>query len=120
MGPNGKWVEVQIRTKRMDELAEKGYAAHWKYKQEGKAKEGNLDGWITQIRELLENPESNAVDFLEEFKLNLFSKEIFVFTPNGDLRTLPKGASVLDFAFDIHSQLGATCLGCKANGKLVP
>jgi GTP pyrophosphokinase len=120
MGPNGKWVEVQIRTKRMDELAEKGYAAHWKYKQEGKVKEGNLDDWITQIRELLENPESNAVDFLEEFKLNLFSKEIFVFTPNGDLRTLPKGASVLDFAFDIHSQLGATCLGCKANGKLVP
>ena len=72
MGPNGKWVEVQIRTKRMDELAEKGYAAHWKYKQEGKVKEGNLDDWITQIRELLENPESNAVDFLEEFKLNLF------------------------------------------------
>ena len=120
MGPGGKWVEVQIRTKRMDEVAEKGYAAHWKYKQEGKIKEGNLDDWITQIRELLENPESNAVDFLEEFKLNLFSKEIFVFTPNGDLRTLPKGSSVLDFAFDIHSQLGATCLGCKVNGKLVP
>lgn len=120
MGPGGKWVEVQIRTARMDEVAEKGYAAHWKYKQEGKIKEGNLDDWITQIRELLENPESNAVDFLEEFKLNLFSKEIFVFTPNGDLRTLPKGASALDFAFDIHSQLGASCLGCKVNGKLVP
>lgn len=120
MGPKGKWVEVQIRTKRMDELAEKGYAAHWKYKQEGKVKEGNLDDWITQIRELLENPESNAVDFLEEFKLNLFSKEIFVFTPNGDLRTLPKGASVLDFAFDIHTQIGETCLGCKVNGRLVP
>ena len=120
MGPGGKWVEVQIRTKRMDEVAEKGYAAHWKYKQEGAAKEGNLEDWVNQIRELLENPESNAVDFLEEFKLNLFSKEIFVFTPNGDLRTLPKGASVLDFAFDIHSQLGATCLGCKVNGRLVP
>ena len=120
MGPGGKWVEVQIRTKRMDEVAEKGYAAHWKYKQEGAAKEGNLEDWVNQIRELLENPESNAIDFLEEFKLNLFSKEIFVFTPNGDLRTLPKGASVLDFAFDIHSQLGATCLGCKVNGRLVP
>lgn len=120
MGPGGKWVEVQIRTDRMDEVAEKGYAAHWKYKQEGKTKEGNLEDWINQIRELLENPESNAVDFLDEFKLNLFSKEIFVFTPNGDLRTLPKGSSVLDFAFDIHSQLGANCLGCKVNGKLVP
>ena len=120
MGPSGKWVEVQIRTKRMDEVAEKGYAAHWKYKQDGVSKEGNLEDWVNQIRELLENPESNAVEFLEEFKLNLFSKEIFVFTPNGDLRTLPKGASVLDFAFDIHSQLGATCLGCKVNGKLVP
>ena len=120
MGPGGKWVEVQIRTNRMDEVAEKGYAAHWKYKQEGISKEGNLEDWVNQIRELLENPESNAVDFLEEFKLNLFSKEIFVFTPNGDLRTLPKGASVLDFAFDIHSQLGSTCLGCKVNGKLVP
>ena len=120
MGPIGKWVEVQIRTKRMDEVAEKGYAAHWKYKQKGVTKEGNLEEWVNQIRELLENPETNAVDFLEEFKLNLFSKEIFVFTPNGDLRTLPKGASVLDFAFDIHSQLGAACLGCKVNGRLVP
>ena len=120
MGPGGKWVEVQVRTERMDEIAEKGYAAHWKYKQTGKYKEGNLEDWINQIRELLKNPESNAVDFLEEFKLNLFSKEIFVFTPNGDLKTLPKGASVLDFAFDIHTQLGATCLGCKVNGKIVP
>ncbi len=120
MGPNGKWVEVQIRTDRMDEIAEKGYAAHWKYKQKGNYKEGNLEDWINQIRDMLKNPESNAVDFLEEFKLNLFSKEIFVFTPNGDLITLPKGASVLDFAFDIHTQLGATCLGCKVNGKIVP
>ena len=120
MGPGGKWVEVQIRTERMDEIAEKGYAAHWKYKQTGKHKEGNLEDWINQIRELLKDPESNAIDFLEEFKLNLFSKEIFVFTPNGDLRTLPKGASALDFAFDIHSQLGANCLGCKVNGKIIP
>ena len=120
MGPNGKWVEVQIRSERMDEIAEKGYAAHWKYKQTGKYKEGNLEDWINQIRELLKDPESNAIDFLEEFKLNLFSKEIFVFTPNGDLRTLPKGASALDFAFDIHSQLGANCLGCKVNGKIIP
>ncbi len=120
MGPGGKWVEVQIRTKRMDEIAEKGYAAHWKYKQSGKATEGNLEDWVNQIRELLENPESNAIEFIEEFKLNLFSKEIFVFTPNGELRTLPKGASALDFAFDIHTQLGATCLGCKVNAKIVP
>ena len=120
MGPGGKWVEVQIRTERMDEIAEKGYAAHWKYKQKGNYKEGNLEDWINQIRDTLKNPESNALDFLEEFKLNLFSKEIFVFTPNGDLITLPKGASVLDFAFDIHTQLGATCLGCKVNGIIVP
>jgi len=121
MGPKGKWVEVQVRTKRMDEIAEKGYAAHWKYKQkEGKTKDGNLEGWITEIRELLENPDANAVDFLEEFKLNLYSEEIFIFTPKGDLRTLAKGASALDFAFDIHSQVGASCLGCKVNGKLVP
>ncbi len=120
MGPAGKWVEVQIRTERMDELAEKGYAAHWKYKQSGKPKEGNLEDWINQIREHLEQPEANAVDFLEEFKLNLFSKEIFVFTPNGELKTLPQGSSALDFAFEIHSQLGANCLGCKVNGKITP
>ncbi|MAZ30490.1 MAG: RelA/SpoT family protein [Flavobacteriales bacterium] len=120
MGPAGKWVEVQIRTERMDELAEKGFAAHWKYKQSGKSKDGNLEDWINQIRELLEQPEVNALDFLEEFKLNLFSKEIFVFTPNGELKTLPRGASALDFAFEIHSQLGANCLGCKVNGKITP
>ncbi len=120
MGPAGKWVEVQIRTERMDELAEKGYAAHWKYKQNSKSKEGNLEDWINQIRELLDQPEANALDFLEEFKLNLFSKEIFVFTPNGELKTLPRGASTLDFAFEIHSQLGANCLGCKVNGKITP
>ena len=107
MGPGGKWVEVQIRTERMDEIAEKGYAAHWKYKQTGKYKEGNLEDWINQIRELLKDPESNAIDFLEEFKLNLFSKEIFVFTPNGDLRTLPKGCFC--FRFRIRYSLSVRC-----------
>lgn len=124
MGPNGHWVEVQIRTERMNIIAEKGYAAHWRYKTKNpdskKSEDNNLDDWINQIRELLENPEANALDFIDEFKLNLFSKEIFVFTPKGDLRTLPKGATALDFAFDIHTQLGATCLGTKVNGKLVP
>ena len=120
MGPGGQWVEIQIRTKRMDEIAEKGFAAHWKYKQDNKTREGHLEDWINQVRELLENPEPNAVDFLEEFRLNFLSQEIFVFTPKGDLKTLPKGASALDFAFEIHSQIGATCLGCKVNGKITP
>ena len=119
MGPEGKWVEVQIRSKRMDEIAEKGYAAHWKYKNQ-KSKDSSLDVWITKIRELLENPESNAIDFIDDFKLNLFSKEIFIFTPNGDLKTLPKNATALDFAFEIHSAVGTNCLGAKVNGKLVP
>ena len=119
MGPDGKWVEVQIRSRRMDEIAEKGYAAHWKYKDQ-KSKDSSLDVWITKIRELLENPESNAIDFIDDFKLNLFSKEIFIFTPNGDLKTLPKNATALDFAFEIHSAVGTNCLGAKVNGKLVP
>lgn len=119
MGPDGHWVEVQIRSKRMDELAEKGYAAHWKYKENSNG-ENSLDEWISKIRELLENPESNALDFIDEFKLNLFSDEIFVFTPQGDLKNLPKGASPLDFAFEIHTQVGTNCLGAKVNGKLVP
>ena len=119
MGPEGKWVEVQIRSRRMDEIAEKGYAAHWKYKDQ-KSKDSSLDVWITKIRELLENPESNAIDFIDDFKLNLFSKEIFIFTPNGDLKTLPKNATALDFAFEIHSAVGTNCLGAKVNGKLVP
>ena len=119
MGPDGKWVEVQIRTKRMDDIAEKGYAAHWKYKDYN-SKESSLDNWINQIRELLENPEANAIDFIDDFKLNLFSSEIFIFTPNGDLITLPKQATALDFAFEIHSDVGAHCLGAKVNGKLVP
>ncbi|MBT6808928.1 MAG: bifunctional (p)ppGpp synthetase/guanosine-3',5'-bis(diphosphate) 3'-pyrophosphohydrolase [Flavobacteriales bacterium] len=119
MGPDGKWVEIQIRSKRMDDIAEKGYAAHWKYKNQ-KTKESSLDNWINKIRELLENPENNAVDFIDDFKLNLFSSEIFIFTPNGDLKTLPKSSTALDFAFEIHSAVGSHCLGAKVNGKLVP
>ena len=119
MGDEGKWVEVQIRSKRMDEIAEKGYAAHWNYKNEG-IKTSGLDIWISKISALLENPESNAIEFIDDFKLNLFSGEIYVFTPKGDLKTLPKGSTALDFAFEIHTQIGMTCLGVKVNGKLVP
>ena len=118
MGDDGKWVEVQIRSKRMDDIAEKGYAAHWKYKQEG-SKENSLDEWINNIRELLENPESNALDFIDDFKLNLYAGEIYVFTPNGELKTLPKKATALDFAFSIHTDVGLKCMGVKVNGKLV-
>jgi len=118
MGDNGKWVEVQIRSNRMDDIAEKGYAAHWKYKQEG-SKENSLDEWINNIRELLENPESNALDFIDDFKLNLYAGEIYVFTPNGELKTLPKKATALDFAFSIHTDIGLKCMGVKVNGKLV-
>lgn len=119
MGPNGKWVEVQIRTARMDEIAEKGYAAHWKYKQSG-VKESNLDNWINKIRELLENQDGNAIDFVDNFKMNLFTEEIFIFTPAGDLKTLPFESTALDFAYEIHTQVGSKCLGTKVNGKLVP
>ena len=119
MGPNGKWVEVQIRTTRMDEIAEKGYAAHWRYKQQG-GKDTSLDDWINRIREMLENPDSNALDFVDDFKMNLFTDEIFVFTPAGDLKTLPVSSTPLDFAFEIHTQVGSKCLGAKVNGKLVP
>ena len=115
LGPKGRWVEVQIRTVRMDEVAEKGLAAHWKYK--GIKSESGMDEWLKSIREILENPELNAVDFMDEFKLNLYDKEVFVFTPNGDLHKLPKGATALDFAFSIHSALGCKCVGAKVNGK---
>jgi GTP pyrophosphokinase len=118
MGGDGKWVEVQIRSKRMDDIAEKGYAAHWKYKQKGN-KENSLDSWIEKIRDLLENPESNAIDFIDDFKLNLYSGEIYIFTPAGDLKTLPKSATALDFAFEIHTDVGLKCMGVKVNGKLV-
>jgi GTP pyrophosphokinase len=119
MSPTGKWVEVQIRTGRMDEIAEKGYAAHWKYK-ENKNDESKLDAWLGQIRELLEQADGSAVDFIDDFKLNLFSDEIYVFTPKGELKTLPLGSTALDFAFDIHSHIGEHCIGAKVNNKLVP
>jgi len=118
MGPKGRWVEVQIRTERMDEIAEKGFAAHWKYK-EGSS-ESALDDWLQKIRELLKNPESNALDFMDDFKLNLFSKEIYVFTPNGDLKIFPSGATALDFAYEIHTDIGNRCIGAKVNHKLMP
>lgn len=120
MGPEGKWVEVQIRTVRMDELAEKGYAAHWKYKESGAERESQLEDWIRRIRELLESPEENALDFIDDFKLNLFADEIFVFTPKGEMKTLPVNATALDFAFDIHTKVGEKCIGAKVNHKLVP
>jgi len=121
MGQQGKWVEVQIRSVRMDDVAEKGYAAHWKYKGESfTGVDTNLEEWIKKIRELLENPESNAIDFMDDFKLNLFSDEVFIFTPKGDLITLPAMATALDFAFDIHTQVGTHCLGAKVNHRLVP
>ena len=119
MGPQGKWVEVQIRSERMDEIAEKGYAAHYKYKNQNE-RESGLDDWLNKIKESLENPDSNAIDFVEDFKLNLYAKEIFVFTPNGDLKALPKHATALDFAFAIHTQVGVNCRGAKVNGKLKP
>ena len=119
VGPDAQWVEVQIRSKRMDEIAEKGYAAHFKYKQ-GIVNENGLEGWLNKLKETLENQSLNAVDFVEDFKLNLYAKEIYVFTPKGDLKSLPKGASALDFAFSIHTDVGLKCRGAKVNGKLVP
>ena len=119
MGPKGKWVEVQIRSERMHEIAEKGYAAHFKYKH-GNQKEQGIDIWLNKLQEALENSNASAVDFVEEFKLNLYSKEIFVFTPLGELKSLPKGATPLDFAFNIHTEVGMHTRGAKVNGKLVP
>jgi GTP pyrophosphokinase len=120
MGPKGQWVEVQIRTERMNEIAEKGFAAHWKYKEAPNAESSGLDQWLQKVRDLLNNPESNALDFLDDFKMNLFSDEIFIFTPKGALMQLPANATALDFAFEIHSDLGAKCIGAKVNHKLVP
>lgn len=119
MGPDGHWVEVQIRSKRMDEVAERGYAAHWKYKED-ESGQSKLDRWINQIREMLENNHGNAVDFVDEFKMNLIADEIYVFTPKGELRILPAGSSPLDFSFDIHTDVGLKTLGAKVNGRLVP
>ena len=119
MGPKGKWVEVQIRSERMHEIAEKGYAAHFKYKH-GDQKEEGIEMWLNRLQEIFENSEANAVDFVEDFKLNLYSKEIFVFTPNGEIKSLPKGATPLDFAFSIHTGVGLKTRGAKVNNKLVP
>ena len=119
VGPESKWVEVQIRSNRMDEIAEKGYAAHFKYKQ-GIESDNGLEGWLNRLKETLENQSINAVDFVEDFKLNLYAKEIYVFTPKGDLKSLPKSATALDFAFSIHTDVGLKCRGVKVNGKLVP
>ena len=119
MGPMGQWVEVQVRSERMDEIAEKGYAAHYKYKQ-GDSEDSGLDLWLNLLKEALENSEANAVDFVEDFKMNLYSKEIFVFTPKGEIKSLPKGATSLDFAFCIHSEVGIRTRGTRVNGRLVP
>jgi len=120
MGPEGKWVEVQIRTVRMDDLAENGYAAHWKYKESAADKESKFESWLMRIRDMLENPDPNALEFIDDFKLNLFSDEIFSFTPKGDMKTLPVGSTALDFAFEIHTKVGEHCIGAKVNHKLVP
>tara|TARA_B110000444_G_scaffold97317_2_gene92367 strand:- start:5649 stop:7850 length:2202 start_codon:yes stop_codon:yes gene_type:complete len=119
MGPMNKWVEVQIRSSRMHEIAEKGYAAHHKYKQ-GEQKDIGIESWLNRLQEVLENNTGNAVDFVEDFKLNLYAKEIFVFTPNGDLKSLPQGATALDFAFSIHSEIGKKTRGVRVNERLVP
>ncbi len=118
MGPRGQWVEVQIRTKRMNEIAEKGFAAHWKYKES--STDSGLDQWVQKVRDMLKNPDSNALEFLDDFKMNLFSDEIFIFTPKGALIQLPLNATALDFAFEIHTDVGASCIGAKVNHKLVP
>lgn len=120
MGPSGQWFEVQIRSQRMDEIAEKGWAAHWKYKTEGGEGNSELDKWLAGIKEMLEQPDSDALEFLDEFKLNLYAKEIRVFTPKGHMKTLPKEATALDFAYDIHTEVGNTCIGAKVNHRLVP
>ena len=124
MSKTGQWVEVQIRTQRMDEIAEKGFAAHWKYKDSNKDTAGNretgIEAWISKVREMLENQDGSAIDFVNDFRNNLFSEEVYLFTPKGDLRILPAGATALDFAFDIHTKVGQNCLGAKVNNKLVP
>lgn len=119
MGPEGNWIEIQIRTDRMDEIAEKGFAAHWKYKGANE-KESELDNWLQRIREVLDNPDSDSLEFLDDFKLNLFTQEIMLFTPKGDVKVMPKGATALDLAFEIHTELGYKCIGAKVNYKLVP
>ena len=119
VGPNRKWIEVQIRSERMHEIAERGYAAHFKYKQ-GDSEESGIEQWLNRLKEVMENQDSNAIDFVDDFKLNLYSNEIFVFTPEGDLISLSKGATALDFAFAVHTGLGLKTRGTKVNGKIVP
>ncbi len=120
MGPDGQWMEIQIRSRKMDEIAEKGFAAHWKYKENNVEEDKELDKWIKTITEILDDPNPNALDFLDTIKLNLFTNEIFVFTPKGDIKTLPQGATALDFAYDLHTDIGNHCIGAKVNHKLVP
>jgi len=119
VGPKGRFVEVQIRSERMDEVAEKGLAAHWKYKGVSSS-DGVFDRWLNHVREMLASPEEDALDFLNDFRTNLFSKEVYVFTPKGEMRMLPKGATALDFAFDIHTEVGSKCMGVQVNGRQVP
>lgn len=120
MGPDGQWVEIQVRSRRMDDIAEKGFAAHWKYKEKSVEEDTELDKWLQTITEILESPDPNALDFLDTIKLNLFTSEIFVFTPKGDIKTLPQGATALDFAYALHSNIGNKCIGAKVNHRLVP
>lgn len=120
MGPDGQWVEIQIRSRQMDEIAEKGFAAHWKYKESNIEEDTELDKWLQTITEILENPDPNALDFLDTIKLNLFTSEIFVFTPKGDIKTLPQGATALDFAYALHTNIGNKCIGAKVNHRVVP
>lgn len=120
MGPDGQWVEIQIRSRRMDDIAEKGFAAHWKYKEHNVEEDTELDKWLQTITEILESPDPNALDFLDTIKLNLFTSEIFVFTPKGDIKTLPQGATALDFAYALHTNIGNKCIGAKVNHRLVP
>src|SRR5690625_293670 len=120
MGPQGRWIEVQIRSERMHEIAERGYAAHFRYKHQDEDQDQNLEQWLNKLQEALENQEADAVDFVEQFKLNLYAKEIFIFTPQGDLISLPKGATPLDFAFSIHTEVGLQTRGARVNGKMVP
>jgi GTP pyrophosphokinase len=124
MGPDGQWIEIQIRTTQMDEIDERGFAAHWKYKQnDGQPiteEQGELDKWLKQIQDILEEPSPDAMDFLNNIRMNLFATEIFVFTPKGEIKTLPQGASVLDFAYSIHSNMGEKCIGANVNHRLVP
>ncbi|MFC2114292.1 RelA/SpoT family protein [Bacteroidota bacterium] len=120
MGPNGKWVEVQIRTRRMDDIAEKGYAAHWKYKEKSDQYDTTLDEWIKQVGELLRSQDGSAIEFFDEFKMSLFSHELYVFTPKGDMKILPSNSTTLDLAFEIHTDVGNQCIGAKVNNRLVP